>query len=94
MALVALLGLSSIINNAFASSQMAHVPKVQYKIHGSSSDTMSFLVASVIFLISLLAYYKVSNIGKYDTFSIKCQKCGRKTQGLKCMMCERKSPAK
>ncbi|HSA98099.1 MAG TPA: hypothetical protein VLF17_03375 [Candidatus Nitrosotenuis sp.] len=94
MVMTALLGMFSIADNAFAVSQMAPVVKIQYKMHSNSSDVVSFLVAAVIFLTSLLVYYKVSNTGKYDTFSLKCKKCGRKTQGLKCIACERKSPAK
>ena len=93
--LAVLLGLIPITGNAFAvSKEIASASGIQYKIISNQSDTVTFLVASVIVLASVVTYYKVSNVGRYDTFSVKCKKCGQKTRGLKCITCGRKNPAK
>jgi hypothetical protein len=39
-------------------------------------------------LIGLGLFIKYNHIGKYETFSMICKTCRKKTNGLKCPICE------
>jgi len=53
-----------------------------------SSKPMNFIMLGMFSLIGLGLFIKYNRLGKYETFSIKCKKCSRKTNGLKCPICE------
>ena len=53
-----------------------------------NSSPMNFLLLAATSMIGLGIYYKFSRTGKYAVFSLKCESCGRKTNGLKCSICE------
>jgi len=53
-----------------------------------SSKPMNFILLGMFSLIGLGLFIKYNHLGKYETFSIKCKKCRRKTNGLKCPICE------
>jgi hypothetical protein len=61
---------------------------IHYKISTSSMDIVPLLIMGTIFLVVLAVYYKVSKVGKYETFSLHCNICGSLTRGLKCVVCE------
>lgn len=52
------------------------------------SSPMNFLLLAATSMIGLGVYYKFSRTAKYAVFSLKCESCGRKTNGLKCSICE------
>jgi hypothetical protein len=49
---------------------------------------MNFILLAMASLIGLGLFIKSKRLGKYETFSITCERCGRCTRGLKCVMCE------
>jgi hypothetical protein len=53
-----------------------------------SSQPMNFIMLGMFSLIGLGLFIKYNTLGKYETFSIKCKTCNRKTNGLKCPICE------
>ena len=53
-----------------------------------SSKPMNFIMLGMFSLLGLGLFIKYNQLGKYETFSIKCKACGRKTNGLKCPICE------
>ncbi len=52
------------------------------------SSTMNFLILAAVSMIGLGAFYKYTQTGKYEVISLKCDDCGRRTNGLKCSICE------
>jgi len=58
--------------------------------HGSidSSKSMNFIMLGMLSLVGLSLFIKYKKLGKYETFSIKCNTCKRNTHGLKCQLCE------
>ena len=52
------------------------------------SSPMNFLMLGVTAIIGLGVYYKYAHTEKYATISLKCESCGRRTNGLKCAICE------
>ena len=52
------------------------------------SSPMNFILLAASSVIGLGVYYKFTHTGKYDVISMKCNNCGRKTNGLKCSICE------
>jgi len=53
-----------------------------------SSKPMNFIMLGMFSLIGLGLFIKYNHLGKYETFSIKCKTCRRRTNGLKCPICE------
>jgi len=53
-----------------------------------SSKPMNFIMLGMFSLIGLGLFIKYNRLGKYETFSMKCKTCGKKTNGLKCPICE------
>jgi len=53
-----------------------------------SSKPMNFIMLGMLSLIGLGLFIKYNHIGKYETFSMKCKTCRKKTNGLKCSICE------
>ncbi len=53
-----------------------------------SSKPMNFIMLGMFSLIGLGLFIKYNRLGKYETFSMKCKTCRRKTNGLKCPICE------
>lgn len=53
-----------------------------------SSKPMNFIMLGMFSLIGLGLFIKYNQLGKYETFSMKCKTCKRKTNGLKCPICE------
>ena len=53
-----------------------------------SSKPMNFIMLGMFSLIGLGLFIKYNQLGKYETFSMKCKTCGKKTNGLKCSICE------
>lgn len=68
-----------------AMPQSAH--EINYGI-APHKDLAPFLLLGGIFMMVLFWYYKASNVGKYEKFSMRCTRCGRLTRGLKCVICE------
>ena len=58
--------------------------------HGGidSSKPMNFILLGMFSLLGLGLFIKYNRLGKYETFSIRCKTCKRKTNGLKCPICE------
>ncbi|MFB5630524.1 MAG: hypothetical protein ACE5RN_02935 [Nitrosopumilaceae archaeon] len=52
------------------------------------SKPMNFIMLGMFSLIGLGLFLKYNRLGKYETFSMKCNTCKRKTNGLKCPICE------
>ena len=52
------------------------------------SSPMNFILLAAISVIGLGVFYKFTRTGKYDVISMKCNQCGRRTNGLKCAICE------
>ena len=52
------------------------------------SSPMNFILLAASSVIGLGVFYKFSQTGKYDVISMKCNNCGRRTNGLKCSICE------
>ena len=52
------------------------------------SSPMNFILLATSAVIGLGIYYKFSHTEKYAVISMKCDSCGRKTNGLKCPICE------
>lgn len=73
-------------SKAFAATDSLY--DIQYKINTNSVSVIQTVALATVFLIALFAYYKLSNVGKYETFSLKCKKCGSITRGLKCVVCQ------
>ena len=57
-----------------------------------SSKPMNFILLAAGSLIGLGIFIKMNRLGKFETFSFKCEHCGRSTRGLKCVMCESRKP--
>jgi hypothetical protein len=53
-----------------------------------SSKPMNFIMLGMFSLIGLGLFIKYNQLGKFETFSMKCKTCGKKTNGLKCPICE------
>ena len=53
-----------------------------------SSKPMNFILLGMFSLIGLGLFVKYNRLGKYETFSMKCKICRKKTNGLKCPICE------
>ncbi len=53
-----------------------------------SSKPMNFMMLGMFSLIGLGLFIKYNHLGKYETFSMKCKTCRKKTNGLKCPICE------
>ena len=53
-----------------------------------SSKPMNFIMLGMFSLIGLGLFIKYNQLGKYETFSMKCKTCRKKTNGLKCSICE------
>lgn len=53
-----------------------------------SSKPMNFIMLGMFSLIGLGLFIKYNRLGKYETFSMKCKTCKKKTNGLKCSICE------
>ena len=53
-----------------------------------SSKPMNFILLGMFSLLGLGLFIKYNSLGKYETFSNTCQRCGKKTNGLKCPVCE------
>jgi len=60
-------------------------------ISSDNSKSMGFIMLGIASVIGLGIYYKITTIGKYETFSLRCKHCGGFTRGLKCIFCEQKS---
>ena len=53
-----------------------------------SSKPFNFIMLGMFSLIGLGIFIKYNRLGKYETFSMRCKTCRRKTNGLKCTICE------
>lgn len=53
-----------------------------------SSKPMNFIMLGAFSLIGLGLFIKLNRLGKFETFSMTCKSCRRKTNGLKCPICE------
>jgi len=49
---------------------------------------MNFIMLGMLSLIGLGLFIKYNHLGKYETFSMNCKTCRKKTNGLKCPICE------
>lgn len=56
-------------------------------------SSTNFIILAILSTLGLAVYHKVTTMEKYQTFSLRCKKCGRSTQGLKCPLCEAKKQA-
>lgn len=64
---------------------------VNCNIGAASVDTskpFNFFMLGMFSLIGLGLFIKFNRLGKYETFSLKCKTCRKKTNGLKCPVCE------
>ncbi len=57
-----------------------------------SSKPFNFILLGMFSLVGLGLFIKYNRLGKYETFSITCKTCRRKTNGLKCSFCEEQKP--
>jgi hypothetical protein len=76
-------------NKAFALASDS-IYNIHYKVHANNVNITPIVIMATILLVVLLAYYKISKVGKYEAFSLKCKKCGSFTRGLKCVVCQGK----
>jgi len=53
-----------------------------------SSKPFNFILLGMISLVGFGLFIKYNMTGKFETFSMKCKSCNRKTNGLKCPICE------
>ncbi len=53
-----------------------------------SSKPMNFIMLGMFSLFGLGLFIKYNRLGKYEIFSMKCKTCRKKTNGLKCPICE------
>ena len=53
-----------------------------------TSKPFNFILLGMFSLVGLGIFMKLNRIGKYETFSITCKTCRKKTNGLKCPTCE------
>jgi len=53
-----------------------------------SAKPMNFIILGMVSLVALGLFMQMKRVGKYETFSVKCQTCGRCTRGLKCIYCQ------
>ena len=53
-----------------------------------SSKPFNFIMLGMFSLVGLGLFIKYNRLGKYETFSMTCKTCRRKTNGLKCPICE------
>ncbi len=58
----------------------------------ASSKPMNFILLAVGSIIGLGIFIKLNRLGKFETFSFKCEHCGRSTRGLKCVICTARKP--
>jgi hypothetical protein len=79
-------------NEAFAVASDA-VYNIHYKVYANNINITPIVIMASILLVVLIAYYKVSKVEKYETFSLKCKKCGSFTRGLKCVVCQSRKAA-
>lgn len=59
-------------------------------LYSGTMIPMNFILLVVTAFAGLGLYYKFTKVGRYETFSLKCKKCGQQTNGLKCPYCETK----
>ena len=57
-----------------------------------SSKPMNFILLAVGSIIGLGIFIKFNRLGKFETFSFKCEHCGHSTRGLKCVICTARKP--
>lgn len=57
-----------------------------------SSKPMNFIMLGMFSLIGLGVFIKYNRLGKYETFSMRCKTCRKRTNGLKCPTCEAEKP--
>ena len=53
-----------------------------------SSKPFNFIVLGMFSIVGLGLFMKLNRLGKYETFSIRCKTCRKRTNGLKCPTCE------
>jgi hypothetical protein len=81
-------------NKAFAVAADS-VYNIHYKVSANNINMAPIVIMASILLVVLVAYYRISKVEKYETFSLKCKKCGSFTRGLKCVVCQsRKMPTR
>jgi hypothetical protein len=85
--LICVLALSLIQNKAFAVAANS-ISDIHYKVYANNINLTPIVIMAAILLVVLVAYYKISRVGKYECFSLKCKKCGSFTRGLKCVVCQ------
>jgi len=49
---------------------------------------MNFILLGGAAFIAFGLYAKFRKVGHYETFSLNCKNCGKRTNGLKCPTCE------
>jgi len=79
-------------NKAFAVASDS-IYNIHYKVSANNVNMVPIVIMASILLVVLMAYYKISKVEKYDTFSLKCKKCGSFTRGLKCVVCQSRKMA-
>ena len=53
-----------------------------------TSKPFNFILLAMFSLVGLGLFIRYNHTGKYERFSITCKTCKRKTNGLKCPICE------
>ena len=53
-----------------------------------SSKPFNFILLGMFSLVGLGIFMQLNRLGKFETFSIRCKTCRKKTNGLKCPTCE------
>jgi len=53
-----------------------------------NSASMNFILLGGTALLALGLYTSFRKAGLYETFSLYCKNCGKRTNGLKCPTCE------
>ena len=53
-----------------------------------SAQPTNYILLGMMSLLGVGLIIKLKKLGKNETFSITCKRCGRCTRGLKCVMCE------
>ena len=53
-----------------------------------SAKPMNFIMLAMFSFLGLGLFIKYNRLGRYETFSITCESCGKNTHGLKCPNCE------
>lgn len=68
-------------NNCYVSCNQINLAVAQ-------ASPINFILLGTISTIGLGVYYKITKVGKTETFQLNCTSCGRRTNGLKCPYCE------